>query len=112
MICNPRQVDQIKKNICWAWGMYEGEGRCVQGFGGETRRKEKHEGKRILGRSRLRWEALKMDLKLRFDSYISLTDESCSRDSFTRYSKVRRSRKLNRLRTNEIIIIAFLHLAT
>jgi hypothetical protein len=53
-----------------------------------------------------------MDLKLRFDSYISLTDESCSRDSFTRYSKVRRSRKLNRLRTNEIIIIAFLHLAT
>ena len=44
MICVPQQIlfgDQIKKNeIGGARSKYEGQKRCIQGFGGETREKK------------------------------------------------------------------------
>ena len=41
----------------WACSAYEGEERCINGFGG------KPEVKRKLGRPRHRWEDIKMDLQ-------------------------------------------------
>jgi hypothetical protein len=41
----------------WACSIYRGEERCIQGFGGEI------EGKRPLGRPRVRWEDVDMDLQ-------------------------------------------------
>jgi len=51
--------DQIKKNeMGGTCGIYWGEGRCIQGFGG------KPEGERPLVRSRHRWEDnIEMDLQ-------------------------------------------------
>jgi hypothetical protein len=62
MICTPRQIffgDQFENNeMGGECRMYEGELRCIQGFG------RKREGKRPLGRPRRRWENnIKMGFK-------------------------------------------------
>ena len=62
MICTPHQCyscDQIEKNeMGGACSAYGGEGRCLQGL------VRKSEGKRPLGRPRLRGEdTIKMDLQ-------------------------------------------------
>ena len=56
MVCTSRQI--LKTNeVGGPCSKYSGEERCIQDFGGET------EGKRPLGRPRLRWEDnTKMDL--------------------------------------------------
>ena len=56
MVCTSRQI--LKTNeVGGPCSKYLGEERCIQDFGGET------EGKRPLGRPRLRWEDnTKMDL--------------------------------------------------
>ena len=53
------RVIKIEKNeMGWACSAYGGEESCTQGFGGKS------EGKRQLGRSRLKWENhIKMDLQ-------------------------------------------------
>ena len=54
MICIRHQIlngDQIKKNeMGGACGRYDGQERCIQDFGGETR------GKKTVGRPRCRWD--------------------------------------------------------
>jgi hypothetical protein len=50
--------NQIKmKEIASTCGMYGAQERCIQGFGRETHRK------RPLGRPRLRWEGIEMDVQ-------------------------------------------------
>jgi len=53
MICTAHQMlFRWSNKGGWGWwGMHRGEGKCIQGFGGETWRKEQ------LGRPRPSWES-------------------------------------------------------